>query len=102
MEKCCCGFGHRRMSGGIKHDLMNVLEELIVQHGVDEIIIPGALDGVHFKAAIKARNRWMIGQSDYVVTCVDKTYGGAYDAMCYAKERGVLFLNLHETSPEIY
>ena len=50
----------------------------------DDLIIPPELIGVHYKAAIKARNRWMIDNSDVVMVYTIREYGGAFDAMKYA------------------
>ena len=50
----------------------------------DDVIIPTELIGVHYKAAIKARNRWMIDNSDVVMVYTIREYGGAFDAMKYA------------------
>ena len=54
----------------------------------DEILIPAELDGVHPKAAIGLRNRWMINHSDFVVTALRRDYGGAADAVRYAENQG--------------
>lgn len=51
----------------------------------DDIIIPDELAGIHYKAAIKARNRWMIDNSDIIVVYTVRDYGGAYEALKYAK-----------------
>lgn len=51
----------------------------------DDIIIPDELAGIHYKAAIKARNRWMIDNSDIVIIHTIRNYGGAYEALKYAK-----------------
>lgn len=51
----------------------------------DDIIIPDELAGIHYKAAIKARNRWMIDNSDIVIVYTIRNYGGAYEALKYAK-----------------
>ena len=50
------------------------------------MVIPDVVVGVHPKAAIKKRNRWMVENSDVVVTYVFKDYGGAYDAKKYAEK----------------
>lgn len=50
----------------------------------DDIIIPDELAGIHYKAAIKARNRWMIDNSDIVIVYTIRNYGGAYEALKYA------------------
>lgn len=51
----------------------------------DDVIIPDELAGIHPKAAIKARNRWMIDHSDFVLIYTVRNYGGAYEASKYAK-----------------
>lgn len=53
----------------------------------DDIIIPDELAGIHYKAAIKARNRWMIDNSDIVIVYTIRNYGGAYDAKKYAERK---------------
>ena len=52
----------------------------------DEIVIPEAVEGVHFKAAIEKRNRWMVEQSHFVLSYLYRTYGGAYKAVSYAEK----------------
>ena len=53
----------------------------------DEILIPAELDGVHPKAAIGLRNRWMVDHSDFVVAAIHRDFGGAAEAVLYAEER---------------
>ena len=52
----------------------------------DDVIIPPEIIGVHYKAAIKTRNRWMIDNRDIVLICTVRDYGGAYKALGYAKQ----------------
>ena len=54
----------------------------------DGVIIPEALLGVHPKAAITKRNRWMVDASDYVIACVRRGFGGAYETVKYAQRIG--------------
>ena len=54
----------------------------------DDIIIPDELAGIHPKAAIKARNRWMIDNSDIVLVYTVRNFGGAYEAKRYAERNG--------------
>lgn len=58
----------------------------------DDILIPSELIGVHFKAAITARNRWMIDHSDLAVIYCTQDFGGANDALKYAerKEKAII------------
>lgn len=69
-------------------------DRALLESEYDEVILPAVLDDLHYKAAIKARNRWMIDQSNYVVTCVYKKHGGAYEAMRYAIKQRKLLINL--------
>lgn len=50
----------------------------------DSIIIPYELIEKHHKDVIKLRNRWMIDNSDIIVSCVFRDFGGAYEAVKYA------------------
>lgn len=51
----------------------------------DDIIIPDEIAGVHPKAAIKARNCWMIDNSDIVLIYTVRNFGGANEAKKYAE-----------------
>ena len=51
----------------------------------DEILIPAELEGVHPKAAIGLRNRWMVNRSDIVIAALHRDFGGAADAVRYAE-----------------
>ena len=53
----------------------------------DDIIIPDELADIHPKAAIKARNRWMIDNSDIVLIYTVRNYGGAYESKRYAERK---------------
>lgn len=50
----------------------------------DDIIIPTELAGVHYKSAIKKRNRWLVDHSDFIIGYTIRNYGGAYEAIKYA------------------
>ena len=54
----------------------------------DDIIIPDELAGLHPKAAIKARNRWIIDNSDIVLIYTVRNFGGAYEAKRFAERNG--------------
>lgn len=53
----------------------------------DEILIPIELAEVHYKQAIPARNRWLVDHSDYLIACVWRDFGGAYNTLKYAKKQ---------------
>ena len=54
----------------------------------DDVIIPDELAGIHYKAAIKARNRWIVDHCDVVITYTTRDHGGAYAALQYAQKKG--------------
>ena len=54
----------------------------------DEILIPTELEGVHPKAAIGLRNRWMVERSDVVIAALHRNIGGAAEAVRYAEKVG--------------
>lgn len=59
-------------------------------HGCyDDIIIPEELAGIHYKAAIQYRNRWMIEHSQHIIAYIRRDFGGAYTAMRYAQRKGL-------------
>ena len=60
----------------------------------DEILIPAELDGVHPKAAITLRNRWMVDQSSIVIAALRRNCGGAAEAVRYAETIGKDVLRL--------
>lgn len=62
----------------------------------DEIIIPAELDNVHYKAAIKKRNRWMVDQADHVIAYIYREFGGALETVKYARKQGKSVINLAE------
>ena len=51
----------------------------------DDVIIPPEIIGVHYKSAIKARNQWMIDNSNIVLIYTVRNYGGAYEAQKYSE-----------------
>lgn len=59
----------------------------------DEILIPATLDGIHPKAAISIRNRWMVDHSDFVVAALYRDFGGAAEAIRYAKRQGKVVID---------
>lgn len=53
----------------------------------DHIVVPSELDGLHYKAAIFARNCWMIDRADVIVAFLNRDFGGAYTAVRYAMKK---------------
>ena len=54
----------------------------------DDVIIPQELYDIHYKVAIKKRNRWIVDKSDWVMTHICRDFGGAYDTARYARKKG--------------
>ena len=54
------------------------------EYTYDDVVIPDVLVGVHPKSAITKRNRWMVENSNFVVTYVRRDHGGAFEAKKYA------------------
>ena len=57
-------------------------------------IFPDGLELVHPRYAITHRNRWIVEASDYIIAYVKSGYGGAYDALKYAKRKQKTVVNL--------
>ena len=64
------------------------------QQQFDEIVIPSVLDDVHPKGAITRRNRWMVEQSSYIISYINRDHSGAYTAVSYAKKKKLPINNL--------
>ena len=64
------------------------MDKMFYESLYDEILIPAELDGVHPKAAIGMRNRWMVDRSDIVIAALHRDFGGAAEAVRYAEKRG--------------
>ncbi len=60
----------------------------------DHIIVAKLPEGMHYKRAIQARNRWMADQSDMVIAYFYREFGGAYNMAKYAKMNGKTVINV--------
>lgn len=60
----------------------------------DDVVIPTEIIGLHYKSAIKARNRWMVDNSDLIISYVTRDYGGAADAIKYANNQNKHIINI--------
>lgn len=60
----------------------------------DDIIIPTELADIHYKSVITERNRWIISKSDIVIIYSIRNYGGAYNALKYARKQNKTVLLL--------
>lgn len=59
-----------------------------------DIILPEGIEAIPRKFAINYRNKWMIEQSDYVVTYVKHTVGGAVKFKALAEKKKRIVINL--------
>lgn len=66
----------------------------------DDVVIPDVLAGVHPKSAITKRNRWMVENSDFIVTYVYRDFGGAYDTKKYALKLGKTVFEINDMLTE--
>lgn len=57
------------------------------QANYDSVIIPDELIGAHYKSSIRLRNRWIVKNSDIIIFYVYRNFGGAYEALKYAKKQ---------------
>lgn len=73
------------------HDLYN--NSKAYEEKYDEIIIPD-LGNVYYKAAIPARNRWMVNKSQYMISYISNSYGGAYTTYKYAIKHNISIINI--------
>ncbi len=59
-----------------------------------QTILPEGIENVHPKYALSWRNKWMIKQSDYVVTYIKHSFGGAAKFSDLAITQGKNVINL--------
>ena len=57
-------------------------------------MLPEGIEAVHPRFAISWRNKWMIKQSDYVVTYITHPWGGAAQFAEMAKKQQKAVINL--------
>lgn len=60
----------------------------------DETLYPNGFEDKPKKFAITYRNKWIVENSDIIITYIHKDYGGAYDAYKYAKSKNKQIINL--------
>lgn len=59
-----------------------------------DTMFPEGIETVHPRFAISWRNKWMIKQSDYVVTYIAHLWGGAAQFAELAEKQGKIVINL--------
>lgn len=60
----------------------------------DSSVYPDGFEKYHFKAAIIARNKWMVNQSQIAICYVDHDWGGAIKTFEYAVKKGLAINNI--------
>ena len=72
------------------------------QHRIKEMMDSGLYDATVYppiesvspRFAISKRNEWMMTNADVVIAYVNRTYGGAYKALCTAKRHSKKIINI--------
>lgn len=64
------------------------------QEYINDAVLPDGIESVPRKFAINYRNRWMIEHSDYVITYVERTTGGAARFKELAEKKKKTVINL--------
>ena len=59
-------------------------------------LLPEGIESVPKRFAISYRNKWMIRQSDVVVTYVTRTHGGAWQFKTMAERQGKMVIELNK------
>ena len=59
-----------------------------------DTMLPEGIESVHPRYAISWRNNWMLRQSDYVVTYITHSWGGAAQYAAKAARQGKTVINL--------
>ncbi len=57
-------------------------------------ILPDGIETIPRKFAINYRNKWMVDQSDYVVTYVKYSFGGASKFKKLAEKKNKIVINI--------
>ena len=63
------------------------------QRDYSDTMLPEGIESVHPHYAISWRNNWMLKQSDYVVTYITRSYGGAVQYAEKAKRQKKIVIN---------
>lgn len=75
------------------HVVLAYLPEKQLPYHPEETLFPEGLEVVPPRFAIERRNRWMIDHSDFVVAALYRDFGGAAEAIRYAKRQGKVVID---------
>jgi uncharacterized phage-like protein YoqJ len=92
-----CGKKYKREHPNVKLSLVvpYLNREFDNSEGCDEIIYP-PLEDTPPRFAISKRNQWMVEQADSIVAYVNRSVGGAFKALQYARRKNKPITNLAE------
>lgn len=62
----------------------------------DSVIYPEGFEKYYFKAAIPARNKYLVDNSAYAICYVKHSWGGAAQTLKWAAKKGLTIINLAE------
>ena len=82
------------VTGGIHTPTMTPYLPKGAGAGFDDTMFPEGLELVHPRYAIERRNLWMLERSDYVVTYVHHSWGGAAKFAALAERQGKRMIRL--------
>ena len=74
--------------------LLAYLKNEALPDGFDASVYPDGLEFVPKRFAILRANRAMIDRCDCLIACVSRRYGGAWQCLTYAQQRGKMIVNL--------
>ena len=63
-----------------------------------DTMLPEGIESVHPHYTISWRNNWMLKHSEYVITYITHTWGGAYQYAEKAKRQNKCVINIEKTS----
>lgn len=67
----------------------------------DAIVYPEGFEKYHFKAAIPARNKYLVDNTKYALCYVNHSWGGAAKTFEQAKKKGLVIVNLADGASEV-
>lgn len=106
----CGGMGNfdwmcARLTYGLKREYPHIRCDLVIPYLTfcvlepkyfDSIVYPEGFEKYHFKAAIVARNRYLVDQSAYALCYVTHSWGGAAQTYRRAEKKGLQIKNLSD------
>ena len=85
---------HSHISYAVVLECMPQNADAPIVFDYSDTIFPEGIEAVHPRFAIIHRNRWMLRQSDYVITCITHSWGGAAQFAEMAKRQKKRVINI--------